>query len=82
MSDGAEYVKYVTERLIQYWEDPKMRELKLERKKRREPWPDRWFGHMVSAGFRIWLGEVRKNSARLRRREAQAGAGSGMPDYS
>lgn len=80
MSDGAEYVKYVTERLLRYWEQPEPREAKLERKRRREPWADRWFGHVMAAGFRIWLGDLRK-TVRSRQREAGARAG-GMPDYS
>jgi DNA-binding helix-hairpin-helix protein with protein kinase domain len=80
MSDGAEYVKYVLERLVRRWEEPMSREAKLELKRRREPWAVRWFGNTLSAGLIIWLSGLRR-SARFRRQEANTGANR-MPDYS
>jgi hypothetical protein len=54
MSDGAEYLKYVTERVVSYWETPKAPESRRERRRKREPWVTRWFGQILPAGIGIW----------------------------
>jgi hypothetical protein len=55
MSDGSEYVKYVTQRVVSYWETPKAPEYRRERRQRREPWVTRWFGQLLPMGIRVWL---------------------------
>lgn len=54
MSDGADYLKYVTQRVVSYWETPKTPELRRERRQKREPWWVRWFGQLLPVGIVIW----------------------------
>ncbi len=55
MGDMAEYVKYVTERVVTHWEKPKEPpEARRERRRRREPWMLRWFGQLLPVGIVIW----------------------------
>lgn len=54
MSDGADYLKYVTERVVSYWETPKTPEIRRERRQKREPWVSRWFGQLLPVGLGIW----------------------------
>ncbi|PZD96039.1 YqzE family protein [Paenibacillus sambharensis] len=46
MKDGAEYVKYVTARLVRYIDTPteQRRQNRIDAKKRKEPWLVKWFG--------------------------------------
>ncbi|MCF2943269.1 YqzE family protein [Paenibacillus tarimensis] len=46
MKDGAEYVKYVTARLVRYIDTPseERRRIRLDARKRKEPWLVKWFG--------------------------------------
>lgn len=55
MGDGAEYLKYVTERVIAYWQQPQAApEVRRERRNRREPWVSRWFGQLLPVGIAVW----------------------------
>jgi hypothetical protein len=55
MSDGSDYLKYVTQRVVTYWETPKAPEYRRERRQRREPWVTRLFGQLLPIGIRVWL---------------------------
>ncbi|WP_276355848.1 YqzE family protein [Cohnella caldifontis] len=70
MSDGADFLKYVTERVVTYWETPKAPEERRERRMRREPWVTRWFGQLLPVGIGIWL-----NSRKGEREEAAESPG-------
>ncbi len=73
MSDGADYVKYVTERMIRYWEEPEAREQRRERKLKREPWVIRWFGQLLPLGIGIWWSE-RKSAEDSKQGESLPGS--------
>ncbi len=57
---GDEYIKYVTEQVISYWETPK-EERKQNRaiaKANREPWLTRWFGYAPMSFMLWWRGKT------------------------
>jgi hypothetical protein len=61
MSDGSDYLKYVTQRVVTYWETPKAPEYRRERRQRREPWVTRWFGQLLPMGILvIWNGRAKR----------------------
>lgn len=64
MSDGAEYLKYVTERVVSYWEKPHTPEARRERRQKREPWMVRWFGQLLPIGLGIWWSRRKTRSER------------------
>ncbi|GGG22077.1 YqzE family protein [Paenibacillus abyssi] len=53
--NGAEYVKYVTERVVHYMETPKeeRHRRRAEAKAHKEPWLTQWFG-VAPLGLMIW----------------------------
>jgi hypothetical protein len=55
MSDGSDYLRYVTQRVVTYWETPKAPEYRRERRQHREPWVTLWFGQLLPIGIRVWL---------------------------
>lgn len=59
MGDGADYLKYVTERVVSYWETQEAPELRRERREKREPWTTRWFGQLLPVGIGMWLQDRR-----------------------
>lgn len=66
MGDAADYIKYVTEKIVTWWERaPESPEMRQERRKRREPWVTRWFGQLLPVGVEIWR--------RQRRQKAESG---------
>lgn len=54
MKDGAEFLKYVTERVVSRWETAGTPEDRRTRRQRREPWVTRWFGQLLPVGIGIW----------------------------
>ena len=55
MGDMADYVKYVTERVVTRLEKPQEApEARRERRRKREPWMLRWFGHLLPVGIFVW----------------------------
>ncbi|WP_150275468.1 YqzE family protein [Paenibacillus tepidiphilus] len=50
-SSGDELVKYITEKVVDYMEDP--RASRERRKADRQPWSQRWFG-MLPLSWSIW----------------------------
>ncbi|MBW5445143.1 YqzE family protein [Cohnella sp. CFH 77786] len=81
MSDGAEYLKYVTERIVSYWEAPPSPEARRERRLKREPWAFRWFGQLLPAGIGIWWRSRRQHAGRTDTAETLS-YGEGQADYS
>ncbi|TJY41345.1 YqzE family protein [Cohnella pontilimi] len=77
MSDGSEYIKYVTKRVVTYWETPKAPEQRRLVRQRREPWVTRWFGQLLPIGIRVWLSGRKSDSVRSEVMELTEGA----PDY-
>ena len=64
MGDLADYVKYVTERVVTNWEKPQEPpEVRRERRRKREPWAIRWFGHLLPVGIVVWW-NLRRSAAR------------------
>jgi hypothetical protein len=57
---GDEYVKYMTEQFVAYWETPKEeRKLnKAQAKASREPWLTRWFGYAPMSVILWWRGRM------------------------
>lgn len=60
--DGSEYFKYVTARVVHYWESPRGPEIRRERRRKREPWMTRWFGQLLPIGLRIWWNRRKRYS--------------------
>ncbi|MDT2045488.1 YqzE family protein [Priestia aryabhattai] len=56
-----DYVKYVTQQLVQYMDQPKeIRKTKrIEKKEARDPFFNRWFG-MIPLSFQIWYRNTKK----------------------
>lgn len=50
-SSGDELVKYITEKVVVYIEDP--RAIHARRAERKQPWSQKWFG-MLPLGWSIW----------------------------
>jgi len=50
-SDGEELVKYITEKVVVYMENPRSSRARSEEPK--QPWSQKWFG-MVPLGITIW----------------------------
>ncbi|MHA6529854.1 YqzE family protein [Paenibacillus sp. BAC0078] len=50
-SGGDELVKYITEKVVVYMEDP--RASRERRKARKQPWAEKWFG-MLPLSWSIW----------------------------
>ncbi len=56
MMDSSEYLKYMTERVVSYLDNPAEEESdepQPNRKVSREPWLTRWFG-VIPMGFMMW----------------------------
>lgn len=55
LGDMADYVKFVTERVANRLDQPQESpEVRRERRRKREPWMLRWFGHLLPVGIVIW----------------------------
>jgi hypothetical protein len=56
LTDGDEWIKYITEKLLYYAETPKKvrRQKRAIHRKVREPWQYRWFG-MLPFAIGMWL---------------------------
>lgn len=50
-SSGDELVKYITEKVVVYIEDP--RAIRAQRAATKQPWSQKWFG-MLPLGLSIW----------------------------
>lgn len=50
-SSGDELVKYITEKVVVYMEDP--RASRERRKAEKQPWAEKWFG-MLPLSLSIW----------------------------
>ncbi|GGF70022.1 hypothetical protein GCM10010912_14070 [Paenibacillus albidus] len=50
-SSGEELVKYITEKVVVYIEDP--RSIKERRAAAKQPWSQKWFG-MLPLSWSIW----------------------------
>ncbi len=50
-SDGDELVKYITEKVVVYMEDP--RSSRARREAAKQPWSQKWFG-MLPLGVSLW----------------------------
>lgn len=50
-SSGDDLVKYITEKVVVYMEDP--RASRARRQAEKEPWAEKWFG-MLPLGWSIW----------------------------
>lgn len=63
MADADEYIKYITERFVQYIETPKeeRRRSRSEARSARGPWHVRWFG-MAPASIAMWWNNRRWRS--------------------
>ncbi|WP_028559962.1 YqzE family protein [Paenibacillus pinihumi] len=55
MANGTEWVKFMTERVVDYIETPReqRKQTRLEAKAAREPWLIRWFG-LAPLGLKVW----------------------------
>lgn len=58
-SSGDELVKYITEKVVVYMEDP--RASRARRKSEKQPWAERWFG-MLPLGLSIWRSNWKDSS--------------------
>lgn len=50
-SGGDELVKYITEKVVVYMEDP--RAVRAKRKAEKQPWAEKWFGTLPLA-WSVW----------------------------
>jgi hypothetical protein len=69
MSDSADYIKLVTERVVRYWDTPKAPEHRRDHRQSREPWQTRWFGQLLPAAFGIWKSQRRERAAQAEHAE-------------
>lgn len=61
MKDAADYIKYVTEKIVMRWEKaPETPEMRQKRRMKREPWVTRWFGQLLPFGVEIWRRQRRQ----------------------
>ncbi|MNP59361.1 hypothetical protein D3C76_1543510 [compost metagenome] len=60
-SSGDDLVKYITEKVVVYMEDP--RASRERRKAEKQPWAQRWFG-MLPLGLSIWRSKWTKEGRR------------------
>lgn len=51
-SSGEELVKYITEKVVVYIEDPRARQ-EARKETPKQPWTQKWFG-MLPLGLSIW----------------------------
>ncbi|MFC5529217.1 YqzE family protein [Cohnella yongneupensis] len=73
MGDNADYLKFMTEKVVSYLDkSPEAAQTRQERKQLREPWVTRWFG-VVPLGVSMWWGklELRKNKDRAEAQSVQ-----------
>lgn len=50
-TSGDDLVKYITEKVVVYMEDP--RASRARKKAEKQPWAEKWFG-MLPLGLSIW----------------------------
>ncbi|MBJ6364294.1 YqzE family protein [Paenibacillus sp. GCM10012307] len=55
MANGTDWVKFMTERVVNYMETPReqRKQSRLEARSMREPWLTRWFG-LAPLGLKVW----------------------------
>lgn len=69
MGDNADYLKYMTEKVVGMLDrSPEAIGQRQERKQLREPWATRWFG-VLPLGVSMWWGKL---DARKRKDDAEA----------
>ncbi|MBW4082603.1 YqzE family protein [Paenibacillus sp. S150] len=62
-SGGDDLVKYITEKVVVYIEDPKgSRE---RRKSEKQPWAEKWFG-MLPLGWSMWRSKWARRSKKIK----------------
>ncbi len=63
MAKGDEYVKFVTERFVNYMETPReeRKQIRTSAKARREPWLTRWFGYGPMSIMLWWRGRAERH---------------------
>lgn len=77
MKDGVEYLKFVTAKMVAYWEHlPDNPEDRRARRRKRESWVTRWFGQLLPLGIGLWL-QHRRLKANRRQANADIGAMTG-----
>jgi hypothetical protein len=61
MAKIDDLIKYITERVITYFETPKevRKQTRVSQKEQKEQWQYRWFG-MLPLALRMWCRYVRK----------------------
>ncbi|OBZ14694.1 hypothetical protein A8L34_12315 [Bacillus sp. FJAT-27264] len=53
-SGGDELVKYITEKIVVFIEDPRS-SIRSHKEMAKQPWSEKWFG-MIPMGWSIWRG--------------------------
>ena len=53
MAGGQDIIRQLTERIVQYLDQPAEERKQRAQVKTKEPWPTRWFGMMPTA-FKLW----------------------------
>ncbi|KWX76767.1 hypothetical protein AMQ84_13850 [Paenibacillus riograndensis] len=66
-SGGDDLVKFITEKVVVYMEDP--RASRERRKAGKQPWAEKWFG-MLPLGWSIWRSKWTRGSKPDRTRAA------------
>jgi len=71
--DGSDLLKYMTERVVKYMDQPKDEVQEKPAKRSKEPWMTKWFG-MAPMGLMVWWGSRadRKDKTRQEARSANS----------